>query len=308
MPKPTEYRFLRYLAAKKSVDDRALSRQVWESFRRALTGPAKARPLRMLEVGCGSGAMAERLLEWGFPKKAVYLGIDLVPECLTEARCRLKRLARLKGLDFQEDGSGVKLRGRGLDFTLGFEAADIFAFAARTEEHGRWAVLLAHAFLDLVDLDFALPQLFSLLRPGGWFYFTLNYDGSTVLLPQLDPELDRRIEDLYHQTMVRRSPSGKISPGSLTGRRLFEALGALGAEVLAAGGSDWVVFPQGRSYPQDEAYFLHFLIHTVSQALAGHPALDEQTLRQWVEQRHAQIEAGRLILIARNLDFFGRLP
>lgn len=308
MPKPAEYSFLRYLAAKKSVDDRALNRQVWESFRRALTGAAKDGPLRMLEVGCGSGAMAERLLDWGFLKEAVYLGIDLIPECLTEARRRVKQFARQKGLDFQEDGSKVRLCGRGLDFTLGFEAADIFDFAARTEEHGRWEALLAHAFLDLVDLNFALPRLFSLLRPGGWFYFTLNYDGSTVLLPQLDPELDRRIEDLYHQTMVRHSPSGKISPGSLTGRRLFEALGNVGAEILAAGGSDWVVFPQGRSYPQDEAYFLHFLIHTVFRALAGHPALNEQTLSEWVRQRQAQIEAGRLILIARNLDFFGRLP
>ncbi len=308
MARPAEYSFVRYLAAKKSVDDRALNRQVRESLRQALACTNSARPLQVLEVGCGIGTMAERLMEWSFLHKVRYTGIDLAPECLAEARRRLKRFAAQKNFAFRESGTEIELTGPGLNFLLAFEAAEALEFAGREAERLRWDLLIAQAFLDLVDLDTAIPCLLSLLRPGGWFYFPLNFDGATVLLPALDPELDRLIENLYHQSMDRRSPSGKISPGSHTGRRLFGVLAAAGAEVLAAGASDWVVFPQGRSYPEDEAYFLHFLIHTISQTLSGHPCFDPQTFDAWIEERHAQVETGRLIYLAHQLDFFGRVP
>ncbi|MGQ0601957.1 MAG: hypothetical protein ACT4QE_09710, partial [Anaerolineales bacterium] len=55
------YSFERYLTAKKTVDDRALNAHVWETLARALP----AGPVRVLEVGCGIGAMVERVLERG---------------------------------------------------------------------------------------------------------------------------------------------------------------------------------------------------------------------------------------------------
>ena len=92
---------------------------------------------------------------------------------------------------------------------------------------------------------------------------------------------------------------------SQTGRRLFHMLPAAGASVLAAGGSDWVVHPGPGGYPQDEAYFMHFIIHTLAEALDGHPRLPRKRFRDWVERRHRQIDEGRLHYIARQLDFLG---
>jgi SAM-dependent methyltransferase len=300
--------FLRYLAAKKSVDDRALNRQVWQVLGQALAARPPEIPLTVLEVGCGIGTMAERLLDWGKLSQVRYTGIDLSSECLDEARRRLRLYAVRRGLAVNQDGGGLRIRGQQLDLTLDFEAGDFFTLAGRGDWRSSFDLVLAHAFLDLVDLDEAVPQLLALLKPGGWFSFTLNFDGATVFQPVIEPELDRRIIQLYHRTMAREGPTGGSSEGSTTGRRLFGVLLAAGAEVLAAGGADWVVFPQGGGYPEDEAYFLHFLIHTISQALAGGPHLDQRTLEAWVEKRHTQVDSGELLYIAHNLDYCGRVP
>src|SRR5258708_34027685 len=53
--------YARYLAAKTTVDDRALNRQVLAELCRLM--PAGA--LRVLEVGAGLGTMVARLLDWG---------------------------------------------------------------------------------------------------------------------------------------------------------------------------------------------------------------------------------------------------
>ena len=68
----------------------------------------------------------------------------------------------------------------------------------------------------------------------------------------------------------------------------------------------WIVHPHEGGYPADEAYFLHFIIHTIYLALAGHPELDQERLVSWTAQRHAQIERGELVYIAHQLDIFGK--
>ncbi|MDI6852475.1 MAG: class I SAM-dependent methyltransferase [Deltaproteobacteria bacterium] len=307
MSRPAEYSFIRYLAAKKSVDDRALNRRVLEALAQAVAARSAGTPLRVLEIGCGIGAMAERLVKWGILKDADYTGIDLEPACVAEALRRLQRFAELNDLAVETETERLKLTGPDLNLSLTFEAADCFAFADRETGRSTWDLLVAHAFLDLVDLGEALPRLLALLRPGGWFYFPLNFDGATVFQPVIEPAWEGRLMDLYHQTMIRRGLGGKVSDGSTTGRRLFAALKAAGAEVLAAGGSDWVVFPEAGGYPEDEAYFLHFIIHTIQEALADYPGWDRRALEAWIDRRHAQVEAGELVYLAHQLDFFGRV-
>ena len=53
--------YARYLAAKTSVDDRALNRHVLAELRRLM--PAGAP--QVLEVGAGLGTMVARLMDWG---------------------------------------------------------------------------------------------------------------------------------------------------------------------------------------------------------------------------------------------------
>jgi len=278
---PQTFSFTRYLASKKTVDDRALNAHVWQTLAAVLP----AGHLNVLEVGAGIGTMAERVAERGLLTRAHYTVLDELAENIAVARERLAASP----------------------LNLEFQMAEALEFCAQPEQRGRYDLLIAHAFLDLLDLRSALPVLLAALKPGGVFYFTLNFDGGTVLQPEIERALDDQIEALYHRTMDERLTHGQPSGDSRSGRHLFGFLRDCGAEILAAGGSDWTVFagPEGR-YPADEAYFLHFIIHTLHGALCGHPELNRERFEQWIAQRHAQIERGELVYIAHQMDFVGK--
>jgi SAM-dependent methyltransferase len=303
---PNDFSYTRYLAAKQSVDDRALNRQVFEALAQTLGPRQESGPLAILEVGSGIGTMVERLWDWEVLTKAHYRAVDLLPEHIAAAAVRLSAWAGERSWQITAKGKNDLLfTGPRHSLRLTLEACNIFDFAARKAGRAAWDVLVAHAVLDLVDLDTALPRLLALLRPGGCFYFTLNFDGATIFLPPLDPDLDALIEKLYHGTMDERRIDGKPSGSCQTGRLLFSALPRFGGRILAAGSSDWVVFPRLGGYPNDEAYFLHHLIHTVDGALRGHPLLKEASLQEWISRRRQQVEQAELTYIAHQLDFFG---
>ncbi len=272
---------MRYLAAKKSVDDRALNWQVWQRLVTALPRATPQQPLRVLEVGAGIGSMVERLVAGDVLTHATYMAIDRAPALLAEAHRRLCQWARERGFEVDENRQGqLHVWRAGQHITIETEAIDVGHFMAR--EHGRrvWDLLIGQAFLDLIDMPTTLPGLCSLVRPGGL---------------------------LYHQAIDQRVLDGKPSGDSRAGRRLFAHLRTAAVDVLAAGGSDWVVFAGANGYPADEAYFLHDIIHTIDLVLTGHPHLDAERLGAWVAQRHAQIEQGALVYIAHQLDVLGRM-
>jgi SAM-dependent methyltransferase len=300
--------FTRYLSAKKSVDDRALNRPVWDCLVRGLSPGTPEIPLRVVEIGAGIGTMVERAVDWGLFRHASYLAIDSQPENIQAARQRLSHWGSSKGMRIRETPQGISLWGEGQSVDLTLEGVDVFDLLRREDAARHYDLLIAHAFLDLVDVPALLPDLFALLAPGGFFYFSVNFDGLTLLEPPLDPHLDELILSCYHRTMDERWIAGRRSGHSRTGRRLFADLRSAGAEILAAGASDWVVFAGSSGYPADEAYFLHFILHTIHQALVNHPDLDTEQLAAWSAGRHAQVEGGELVYIAHQIDFCGRLP
>jgi hypothetical protein len=309
MPLPHTYSFARYLSAKKSVDDRALNQAVWQRLLAVLPRATPEQPLQILEVGAGLGAMVQRLVTSDMLTHATYTAIDLEPGLIAEARHRLPAWATTQGWQVRQDSQGqIQMQRPGQDLRVATEAIDLFRFIAREQDQRSWDLLMAQALLDLVDVPTTLPALLSLLRPGGLFYCPITFDGGTVFQPEIDPEFDADIEACYHQTMDQRLIAGTPSGDSRTGRHLFAHLRAAGMEVLAAGSSDWVVFAGPNGYAADEAYFLHFILHTVHTALAGHPDLDAERLTAWMAQRHAQVEQGTLVYIAHQLDLLGRVP
>lgn len=305
MNQPNSYPFTRYLAAKKSVDDRALNAYVWEKLAQFLSQASAKHPLRILEVGAGIGTMIERLLERNLLRHARYTAVDHQPENLQTAHQRLQDWGERHHARVESQPDAIRLEGDQYRLLASFDVADVHQFIHRAGSFG-YDLLIAHAFLDLVDIPSILPGLLNLLRQDGFFYFSLNFDGLTLLEPAIDPPLDDLIQTLYHQTMDTRLVDGKPSGDSRAGRHLFTHLRNAGGEILAAGASDWVVYPQMGHYPKDEAFFLHFIIHTIDQALRGHPALEPGDFANWVAERHAQVERGELVYIAHQLDFFGR--
>ena len=309
MPEPDAYTFIRYLSAKKTVDDRSLNRGVWESLIREVSTIPHDGPLRILEIGAGIGTMIERAIDWGLANQTAYTALDSEAENIAEATVRLPSWARTRGYCVAGETAGqIHMEGQGRDFWVKLEAQDIFGFMENPSQRGQWDLLIANAFLDLIDIRLTLPDMLGLLRPGGLFYFTITFDGSTIFQPEIDKELDATIERLYHETMDRRIIRGRPSGDSRTGRHFFAEARNAGAEIVASGSSDWVVFAGPRGYPADEAYFLHFIVHTVGSALAGRPELNPKRFAAWIQERHAQVEQGRLVYIAHQLDFLGRVP
>jgi SAM-dependent methyltransferase len=289
----------RYLAAKTTVDDRALNGHVLAEFRRLM--PAGAP--RVLEVGAGLGTMVARLMNWGAVGPGEYRLLDADRELLDRSRQWLSDWAAARGLrtDALPDGLIVgDLRVRLVHAELGsyLGAAD----GAPAD------VLIANAVLDLVDVPAILPGLLRSLAPGGVYWFTINYDGESIFLPE--HPYDDRIMHAYHLDMDERVRYGRPAGDSRTGRRLIHCLRAAGAPAIAAGSSDWVVSvgPDG-NYPGDEAYFLRAILHTIHGALRNRQDRVKATdLDEWLAERESQVAAGELVYIAHQLDFAGRSP
>ena len=276
--------FIRYLAVKQTVDDRALNPHVYETLRAELP----LGPLDVLEVGAGTGAMLDRLVARGLlAAGGRYTAVDADPANVAAA---LERYSR-----------------RTSPLSVSWEAADVYDFARRKRGRRAWDLLIAHAFLDLVDAPRLLPELLALLRPGGLFYFTINFDGLTILEPPVDPGFDEQVIDLYHRTMDERTADGRPAGDSRSGRHLLWQLPAAGAEILAAGASDWVVVPSRGGYAADEADFLRAILGFFEQSLSGRPELNPARLAGWLARRRAQIEAGELIYVAHQMDVCGRV-
>ncbi len=223
--------FIRYLAAKKTVDDRALNRRVWD---RMILGAAHPPP-RVLELGGGIGTMVERVAADGRLSPRSWTLVDSQPALVEEAR---RRLAGAHAFALELVASGL----------------DEYAASAFVP----FDLVVANAFLDLFDTTEALKTIRGLCRPSGHFLFSMTFDGLTALEPEIDADLDRQIIELYHRTMDERIVNGKRSGDSRCGRHLLTLLPRCGYRVVEAGPSDWIVHPRDGEYQADERYYCGF--------------------------------------------------
>jgi SAM-dependent methyltransferase len=296
---PLTFDYSRYLAAKTTVDDRALNRPVLAELRRLMP----AGPARVLEVGAGLGTMVARLLDWGVVDAGEYILLDADRELLDHSRQWLCDWAVARGLRSEPRPDGLQIG----DLRVRLVHAELGGYLAAAHEAPA-DVLIANAVLDLVDVPSFLPGLLRLLVPGGVYWFTINYDGETTFEP--GHPRDDQLMAAYHRDMDERVRYGRPAGDSRTGRRLFRHLRAAGAPALAAGSSDWVVSagPDG-SYPGDEAYFLRSILSTIQNALRSHEdRVKPADLADWLAVRHRQLAAGELVYLAHQLDFAGRAP
>ncbi len=301
--------FQRYLLAKRTVDDRAMNGRVWEAFTTWLGARPGQGRAELLEIGAGVGTMLERLVARGVLARGAYTAVDADPGNTLRARERLGLWAGARGAIVREEGPRQqRIIGEHMDVQASFVTGEALHFARLHAGRQAWDALLAHAFLDLVNLSRALAALKPLIRPAGVMYATLNFDGDTIFQPDVDAALEQPILAAYHRTMDERRVDGQPSGEARTGRHLFGELATAGYELMEAGASDWVVVPRHGAYPADEAYFLRFIVSTVVQAVSGQVDVPQESLEQWANVRMQQIERCELIYIAHQLDVLARAP
>jgi hypothetical protein len=274
------------------VDDRALNKDVLH----ALVAQPLSQPLRIIEVGGGIGTMLRRWIRWNVICEAEYVLVDELAENIQYASAWIQQWAEQAGFGVERSGQHhLRICDSTHDVRIRLEEADVFDFIHKNQDPAD--LFIAHAFLDLLPMPESLPLLLSLTNGLAWL--TINFDGMTTLEPTIDVALDAQIERLYHGTMDTRLTGGD----SRSGRHLFGHLQSLGAEILASGGSDWVVHAVNGTYPEEEAYFLQYILHFFEESLKGHPELDEDAFAGWLHKRCEQIERGELVYIAHQMDF-----
>ena len=293
-----EYSFPHYLLSKQSVDDRALNKDVLN----ALMAQRLPQPLRIIEVGAGIGTMLRRLIRWNVVCEAEYILVDESDENIEYASAWIQQWAEQAGFCWERHGplvgSGptqMRVWDTTHDVRIRLEQADVFDFIQKNPEPAD--LLIAHAFLDLLPIPGSLPELLSLTNSLAWL--TINFDGVTTFEPVIDAALDEKIERLYHGTMDTRLTGGD----SRSGRHLFGHFRRAGVEILASGGSDWVVHAVNGKYAEEEAYFLQHILHFFEESLTRHPELDGEAFTGWLQKRCEQIERGELVYIAHQMDF-----
>jgi SAM-dependent methyltransferase len=306
MKKENEFPFVRYLQAKKSVDDRALNLRVWEQLKQSLLEMRMSgQELRILEIGGGIGVMLARMLEDELLAGCDYCLLDSDPENIAAAPAYLAGWASGKGFAVEEAGGNtIRISSQKGTVRAELVCEDIYKFTEHRADH--WNLIVGHAVLDLFNIETALRRLASVTRPGGLLYLTINYDGHTIFEPQIVPDFEEQLLRLYNQSMDERIMDGVLSGDSRSGRHLFTLVRQLGLEIVDAGSSDWVVYPGSQGYPAGEDDFLNYIIETIYRQMNAHPALDGKALDQWAAERRNQVMNGELVLIVHQLDLLVR--
>lgn len=293
--------FERYLAAKRSVDDRALDRRVLEELQTALSQRASTLDgdLHVLEVGAGIGTMLTRFLEWDLlPTGTIqYTAVDLnsetvdalVPHCRAWAEDRAVSVTDTDPLVIESDDRRVEITTA---------VGDAGAYAA--ERPDEFDLLVGVAFLDIFDLD-NLGTLLETLSPGGLYYFPITFDGATRFLPS--HPADEHVLGRYHDHMDQK-PGGTSRAGQAVVERLQREQGTT---ILAVAGSDWFVRPVEGAYPDDEAYFISHILDTVESAVGELSDTDPAVLSGWLDSRREQLDAAELSYLTHQLDVCGRV-
>lgn len=298
----------RYLEAKRTIDDRALSIRVLDRLLEELP-PEPA----ILEAGCGTGTMVPRLVDWGVPGR--YRGVDRDERVIAFARSVRPAAFRYAGQPVTETETGFEVG----DLSVSFETGDALhafgdesdgALDAFRDESGDALdafrnesgadLFVASGFVDLVPIPDLLSVVESSLRPGGLAYLPITFDGGTIFQP--DHPSDENVEEAYHKGIADR-------PGRnpRAGRHLADELRARPGTLVAMAPSDWIVRPVSGMYPDDEAFFLgrilDFVASTIQESSARVPDLAD-----WLSTRRAQLSAGTLTYVAHQYDFLYKTP
>lgn len=352
--------YVRYLSAKRTVDDRALNEQVLTDLKVFLQDGSNqlqhSREIRVLEVGAGIGAMCMRLFQrrlFSNFAKVDYKLVDIKANLLQYARDNIIAMThnpQQKDSSLGNDAETTTTkRGGGSahsvheeewnsaqvthlpsvqvneSFTVSFHVGDVIEFAR--DQKCTFDMVIAAAVLDLWHLDECIPVVLETLSENGLrlFYTPVNFDGTTHLFPPSSEgtSFDFSIEVAFHQAMGERETNTYKTPAAQTGRHLVPTIIQKGADILSAGSSSWMVYPQTfhkthttdkiGSYADDEAFFLHCIVDFIRDSV---PSVAEDrddahwrdAFDRYIATRRSQIDNGQLYYVAHNIDVLACMP
>lgn len=293
--------FATFLAAKRGVDDRSINPEVWDRFARTMRERTRDTQdsVRIVDVGAGVGTMAVRLAQdLELSGEITYSGIEREADLVAWGRERLPGWLEDVGYDVATEGERVIAypkddRTTQTSWRVSLAVGDAFC------HDGAADVVIAAAFLDIVDTEPALDRLAELLRPHGLLYVPLTFNGETRFTPPIED--DDRIERAYHRHMnlVRSTPGG-----SRAGRNVLRHARKMDLKLLASGNADWIIRPGEHGYRAGEATVLAHLLDTIADALEEDPdpRLTGAARETWIARRREQLARGELGVRIHHID------
>ena len=295
--------FADYLDAKYPLDERSLNRDVRAVFESALRSHAA---VRVLDIGCGSGASLCRLLQAGLNGRVELTGVDRDPELLQLARSRAVHDLEMADFELSRSTEVIQARRNREAITLRFEAADLAGY--EPEQPGTHDAVIAQALMDLLPVQSMVERIRGWLAPAGLFYASLNYDGGTVLFPAHPKgEFEAALLGAYDASMAR-SVGGLPCGGAHAGRRLHAALTEAGFDILALGSSDWNITPYCGAYRDADEACLAALLDMIHGEGQRSGRFEPQQLDGWLSQRRTQLAQRKLGLIIHQIDLVAQKP
>jgi 2-polyprenyl-3-methyl-5-hydroxy-6-metoxy-1,4-benzoquinol methylase len=303
MKQDASVKYIRYLTAKKNVDDRALNRHVWQALTANLPSSSSKNWIEVIDIGAGTGTMFERMMSWRFSTRLHYTMVEKVPEYLAAFKSKSHHSSSFisYALEWRSKTSADIISSEIIG-TVDMCCTDLFDVIFNQKYFGQFDIIIAHAVMDLVNVNTVLDGFEKLVKPGGLLYLTLNYDGLTFFLPPFDPDFEHYLFQRYHLSMDQRIIAGRRSGSSQSGRELLTTLSRRQLPILAAGSSDWFICPSTQGYLDDDTYFLEEILQTIHNQLKCDNHIDPCRLSAWMTHRQNQLKAAELIFMARNID------
>ncbi len=293
--------FRDYLDARISTDGEGINPKIFAHF---LSYAKRIERPVILDLGAATGGMIRRMVTSAGLANPVFYRLDPNKDALEEARRQIDLL--LEELGFAVRGGDQVLTAskdkRSVEVHL--VAGDLFdeKLLASLEKLPLTGVT-THAYMDLVPIDPTVAILSRLLKKGGFFYSTVNYSGTTELLPFFaDPGFEQGLLTEYNRSKDGRQVGSRPAGGSHAGGLLYGAVAGHGFKVTGFGSSDWSVFPWNGSYAPAEETFLNSLLLTIYEEGLRHPAIDRISLAAWYAARSEEIEQRRLSLLTHQTD------
>jgi SAM-dependent methyltransferase len=292
-----------WLALREPADRRTRSAALVERLVAWLSGPSHpagdgAPPLRVLDLGCGTGANLRYLA----PILAIdqrWTCLDLAPDLLRVLPHRTAAWATGLGMEPRPSGEGgLRIQGFGATWEVRTQAFDLArGIGALPIDPG--TLVVASALLDLVSEDWLTELLRTCAGARAPLLLTLTYDGRVTLDPPLP--LDGAVIGLVNAHQGRDKGFGRaLGPSACA--RLVQLGEALGFSVGLAQ-SDWLL---DSDEPDLQVALTQGWTAAALEQAAALPdpeALALMTsIRQWQQDRCAQIAAKRSCLRVGHQD------
>ena len=297
--------YTRYLEAKKTIDDRSLNEGVWRAFLNELGAGSHAnKNMHLLEIGAGTGGMLIKIIEAVNCNTMVYDVVDIESAHLEALCTNVIQWGKLSGYSTHRVSDDIIIAAKEekqVEITL--YNTDIFTYLGRIGAREMYNAVIGQAILDLLDIQQAIKKVQDVIVSSGCMYFPINFDGMTSFMPLTLEKMDKLVEDIYHESMGGEEGYRRSS----TGRRLLSHLLESRFSIVAAGGSDWVVVPGvSGAYPGDEKYFLSHILSLVEKELKASKKVADGEIQNWIKTRLQQLDEGKLIYIAHQVDVLAR--